>query len=257
LPSENLRHIEQVADTLKPESFIRIGFNEKWLWHLWIGPNNESFLDMISYQTDLEKLDMILGEQLKLYARKCGEGFEKDKSDFNGTFNRRKKWLEHTIFICKNEHNKTKNEVFAEVIKWCQNWQEEYLPRFDPYRIDQKSKTIGLGKPEFTYFEDFLTEEGKKLIPFLLKQYKGAKPQQFAFMLFALYDLNVLDINPAIYDNITQLHKALQSMFGNIGNVGGRYNLSLNLQNINAATQYQQRQIKSHRKKIKKQLDLE
>ena len=133
LSSENLRHIEQMADTMDEQSFVTLGFEQKWFHHLWIGANNEAFLEHISQQTDLAKLDMILGEQLKLYARKQGEGYEQDKGDFYGTYKARKDWLNHTIFICRNEYNQTPNEVFNEVVKWCVDWQNEWLETFNPY----------------------------------------------------------------------------------------------------------------------------
>ncbi len=140
LSSENLRHIEQMADTMDEQSFVTLGFEQKWFHHLWIGANNEAFLEYISHQTDLTKLDMILGEQLKLYARKQGEGFEQDKGDFYGTYKARKDWLNHTIFICKNEYNKTQNEVFNEVVKWCVDWQNEWLETFNPYSPTERKE---------------------------------------------------------------------------------------------------------------------
>ena len=140
LSSENLRHIEQMADTMDKQSFVTLGFEQKWFHHLWIGANNKAFLEYISHQTDLAKLDMILGEQLKLYARKQGEGYEQDKGDFYGTYKARKDWLNHTIFICRNEYNTTPNEVFNEVVKWCVDWQNEWLETFNPYSPNERKE---------------------------------------------------------------------------------------------------------------------
>lgn len=140
LSSENLRHIEQMADTMDEQSFVTLGFEQKWFHHLWIGANNEAFLEYISHQTDLTKLDRILGEQLKLYARKQGEGYEQDKGGFYGTYKARKDWLKHTIFICRNEYNKTQNEVFNEVVKWCIDWQNEWLKTFNPYSPTERKE---------------------------------------------------------------------------------------------------------------------
>ena len=133
LSRKNLRHIEEVADNMSEESFIALGFDNKWLHHLWIGANNEAFLEYISNQTDLLKLDMILGEQLKLYARKQGEG------NYYGVYKARKDWLKQTIFICKNDFNKTKKEVLNEVVKWCEDWQKEWLETFNPYGQKQNA----------------------------------------------------------------------------------------------------------------------
>ena len=155
LSSENLRHIEQMADTMDKQSFVTLGFEQKWFHHLWIGANNKAFLEYISHQTDLAKLDMILGEQLKLYARKQGEGYEQDKGDFYGTYKARKDWLNHTIFICRNEYNTTPNEVFNEVVKWCVDWQNEWLESihtliFQPKRTQRNFESIDLPKHHFT-----------------------------------------------------------------------------------------------------------
>jgi len=72
LSSENLRHIEQMADTMDEQSFVTLGFDEKWFHHLWIGANNEAFLEGISHLTKLNTLGRKLSEQLKLYTRKKG-----------------------------------------------------------------------------------------------------------------------------------------------------------------------------------------
>lgn len=140
LSSEDLRHIEEVADKLNEQSFIGIGFEQKWLPHLQVSHNNNEFLKYISQLTDLVKLDMILSEQLKLYAKKQGEGYEQHKGDFYGTYKARKDWLNHTIFICRNEYNNTKNEVFNEVVKWCIEWQNEWLETFNPYNQNESNE---------------------------------------------------------------------------------------------------------------------
>ena len=162
LSSENLRHIEQMAATMDEQSFVTLGFDHKWFCHLWIGANNEAFLEYISPQTDLTKLDRILGEQLKLYARKQGEGYEKDKGDFYGTYKARKDWLNHTIFICRNEYNKTQNEVFNEVVKWCVDWQNEWLETFNPY---SPTEHIELSKDLKTPLWEQLNEDETSLPP--------------------------------------------------------------------------------------------
>lgn len=148
LSSENLRHIESVADEMSEKSFVSLGFEKKWLTHLWIGANNEAFLQFISHQTDLKKLDRILGEQLKLYARKQGEGFEQNKGEFYSSYKARKDWIKNTIFISKNEYNKTINEVFNEVVEWCEEWCEEWLETFNPYSPTERQEMVkDLKKP--------------------------------------------------------------------------------------------------------------
>lgn len=147
LSSQNLGQIESVADKMEEQSFVTLGFEEKWIDHLWISNNNVAFLEYLSQQTDLKKLDKILGEQLKLYARKQGDGYEKGKDDLHRSYEARKDWINHTIFICKNEYSQSQNEVFNEVVKWCIEWQNEWLETFNPYspnelqEMDKELKT--------------------------------------------------------------------------------------------------------------------
>ena len=130
---QNLWNIERIADTMDKETFVSLGYDEKWLYHLWIKPNNKAFLEIVSEKEDLNRLDLFLGEQLKLYSEKKGAGYEKDKGDFFKTFQALEDWLRHTVFICKKEFNKTSNEVYNEVVKWCTEWEKEYLSHHNPY----------------------------------------------------------------------------------------------------------------------------
>ena len=165
LSRENLRHIETVADTMEVDTFISLGFDKKWYGHLWIPENNECFLEKVSSQTDLIKLSSILGEQLKLYARKQGEGHENDKGDFYHTYKARKDWLAHTIFICKNASTIIKNEVFAEAIKWCIDWQNEWLETFNPYSpVELSLKQADLKMPIWQNLEKVLPDEAESTI---------------------------------------------------------------------------------------------
>ncbi len=148
LDSANLCHIEEVADRTDPEAFINLKFDLKWRPHLWVTPNNESFLDWIGHQTECTKIDFILREQIVSYVKKCGYGYEKNKSDFYQTFQAYKRWLNQTIFICKNEYHKTNNEVYAEVVAWCEDWQKEWLEYHNPYSPDElEEKFKGLRIP--------------------------------------------------------------------------------------------------------------
>lgn len=159
LSSENLRHIEDVADNTSEKTFIGLGFDKKWFHHLWIGANNEAFIEWINHQTDLKKLDKILSEQLKLYARKQGEGYEKDNNDFQKVYEARKDWLKHTIFICQNEFGKTKKEIFNEAIKWCKEWESDYLETFKPVKEDDRIVFYSKGKRQMSGWE-FMSKSG-------------------------------------------------------------------------------------------------
>lgn len=181
LSSVNLRHVESVADEMDEESFVVLGFEKKWFHHLWISANNEAFLEYLSFQSDLNKLDGILSEQLKLYARKNGEGFEKNEGDIYGTYKARKDWLNHTIFICKNEYNKTQNEIFNEAVKWCIEWQKVWLESFNPYTPQNEKETeqriieakpifnLKAGQVVFEIIKDFFSTEQQTVLLHLIE----------------------------------------------------------------------------------------
>jgi hypothetical protein len=118
-PPKDLLHKFRVADTSDSEGFINMGFDEKWRWDLWIVHNNEAFLGLIGNQVDLKELNKILDKQLILYAKKHSDEYEA-----------RKDWLEHTIFICKNEYHNTKNEVFKEALNWCKKWLKKEVIQY-------------------------------------------------------------------------------------------------------------------------------
>ena len=128
------------ADTMDSQEFITLGFDRRWRWDLWIIHNNEAFLGLIGNQMHLKKLDKILEEQFSLYARKHSEGSEENKEDLNKVNEARKDWLKHTIFICKNEYNKTQMEVFNQAVKCCKNWKKERVRVTDknPFKISRK-----------------------------------------------------------------------------------------------------------------------
>lgn len=132
LSSEYLRHIEQTADSLSPEAFVTLNFDRKWYGHLWIPENNECFVEMASHFEDLQKLNFFLSEQLKLYVRRIENKNTQEEAYLYNDFNARKDWLNHTIFISKKEFRKTKKEIFREVVKWCKDWQKNWLETFNP-----------------------------------------------------------------------------------------------------------------------------
>jgi hypothetical protein len=135
-----VQHFEETADSLTDSPELLNSWIEKKSIHLLKSDNNEAFIDWISNQNDLLVLDRILGEQLKLYARKKGEGFEENKGGFYSTYKARKDWLNHTIFICKDEYNRTKREIFNEVVLWCEDWKTEWLETFNPYSPDEREE---------------------------------------------------------------------------------------------------------------------
>ena len=145
LDSSQLRHIEEMADEMSVESFVNLGYERKWNHHLWIGANNEAFMDRLSNVDDLKKLEGVLSQQIKRYTRKMGEGIE----ELYSPYDTRKSWLNHTIFVCKNEFNKTQNEIFNEAVRWCEDWKKEWLDTFK----SNNSKEDNAGRMHQTIFE--------------------------------------------------------------------------------------------------------
>lgn len=98
------------------------------------GGGKGGVVERIKHVDDLRKLDLILGEQLKLYARKCGEGYEQSSTDFYSTYQSRQDWLNHTIYVFKSEIRfYDKYEIYHEVVKWCVEWIAEWiLPYVSP-----------------------------------------------------------------------------------------------------------------------------
>ena len=99
-------------------------------------------------------------------------------------------------------------------------------------------------------FKSFLTVKGKKALPYLRANYKKARPQVIAFMLFALNGLGFL--KPiALTKNQVELHLALKVEFGDIGT---RQALNVNIYKLQRPDQYQTAQIETHRMEILKAL---
>ncbi|PSR56097.1 hypothetical protein AHMF7605_22625 [Adhaeribacter arboris] len=64
-------------------------------------------------------------------------------------------------------------------------------------------------------FEDFLTEEGKEILPALIKEYQNSDPQEIFYMLLALEEFELITKNYT--KNKTRLNKSLTQCFGKIG----------------------------------------
>jgi len=189
LSRAEMRHIEELADNTPQETFITLDFEEKYFHHLWIGANNEAFISTVSFITDLDKLSMTLQGQLKSYVRKNGYGFEEDKGDFYTTYLARKNWLKHTIFIFNNEYNKTKNEIFIEVVKWCKDWENEWLETFNPYSPKElKDMATDLKKPLWQSLENNEIEKKLKMNDSTDAKYIKCTSQEFITDISKLCD---------------------------------------------------------------------
>jgi len=113
-------------------------------------------------------------------------------------------------------------------------------------QVQERPVKIDNMPPKEPDFENYLTDKGKPLLPFLQKEYSNAKPERIAYMLFALKDLELI-IN-SFSSNKTELHAYLSKAFGDIGT---RQGLTININNLDSASQYQEQKIKAEKRMIK------
>ena len=165
LDASQLRHIEEMADEMTTESFVSLGFERKYLSHLWIWANNEAFMEKLFHISDLSKLDGIMSYQLKKYTRKM----ENEKDEVFSQYEIRENWLNHTIFVCKNQYNKTKNEIYNEAIKWCKVWKKEWLNSF---KSDYKNTSE---------LQDLVQSETRNMIHGIIDSIDNDKGWAYAF----------------------------------------------------------------------------
>lgn len=129
---ETISKIHQFADNCLDDSFHLYNIDGRWDFHLYTEANNEAFLDEVSTITDLEKLKGYLRYQLKQYIKAvANEYFKRNKGVILFTekqdFEARKIWLKQTSFICKNQFNETRKEIFNEAVIWCNEYLDYYL----------------------------------------------------------------------------------------------------------------------------------
>jgi hypothetical protein len=95
-----------------------------------------------------------------------------------------------------------------------------------PFKVQRKELAIKQIKGKSTVkFEDYLDDAGKKILPELIKEYEGARPLEYAYMICALIKCEIA--LPGIKSNLSQLYRALYEIFPLIGNGSGfRNNLS-------------------------------
>ena len=79
-------------------------------------------------------------------------------------------------------------------------------------------------------FEDYLTDEGKRIFPQIHHRYKDSMPSKLVPFLFAMADLGLITISPGSFSNQTHLHTHLQATFGKIG-TRQAFNTSITLYN--------------------------
>lgn len=91
--------------------------------------------------------------------------------------------------------------------------------------------------------DTLLTADGLKILPLLNMLVKGKQKQYFAAMVFALYELELLKVNPV--SNQTRLHRAIKGSFGSITDIGSRQNLSTYIVQYNAPSDEQRCEIES------------
>lgn len=99
--------------------------------------------------------------------------------------------------------------------------EQEYFWQFAEFRAkeitEQANKEKPKAKPDKSDLSHYLNETGKRYYPRILKQYKNVtKPQQFIYLIVALYKMDALTENP-LSGNQTALFEALKNTFENVG----------------------------------------
>jgi hypothetical protein len=127
-------------------------------------------------------------------------------------------------------------------------WISEMIRQLNELDVSADKKS---NKKE-VQFNQFFKKDFKIVYPVLLRLYTKAKPIHYAMMLFALWDLGILNFNPGTFSNKTELFEAVEKVFGNIGT---RQSFSNNLSNLNRPTTRQNNQMEGHRNRIKGALE--
>lgn len=114
----------------------------------------------------------------------------------------------------------------------------------------KEKETGGVDKLMKTEFSHYLTDKGRDLLPALKRLSRGAKPQHFAILLWALYDLGLLRLKPTEVET-TSIHQALGRCFGDVGD---RWGLGRNINNLSGANNLQNSKIEALKVEIRKEL---
>jgi hypothetical protein len=92
---------------------------------------------------------------------------------------------------------------------------ESYAMKIGPLlnKVNKTSRSHELSREGFTFF---LNDPEGNVFNRLKSLYQNSRPREICLMLFALYELKLIDQHPHQV-NKTRVYTALQSAFGNIG----------------------------------------
>lgn len=94
--------------------------------------------------------------------------------------------------------------------------------------------------------ENYLNNEGKKILPKIIMKYKNSKPAEIAYLWHAMNDLTLIERN---ISNNSELHRLLTVAFGNIGTLQP---FASHMKKLGSdRTTFQDGQISLHLEKIK------
>ena len=130
-------------------------------------------------------------------------------------------WVTETITNGENAIEQKIDSLFKPVIdsEWdritFEQFVEQYKPAPAPSIQPAPTTSIPPATDEPLTFGDFLTVEGKEVLPALIREYANRRPRYIAYMLFALSDLGL--ILKYAFDDKTALHSALENSLGKIG----------------------------------------
>lgn len=124
--------------------------------------------------------------------------------------------------------------------RYCKNLEEIISVNYKKRPSNFQNKTVEQ-EPTYTKFTDWLTEDGKRILPSLKKKYQNLKkPGEIASLLFALQQMGLLVTDIALM-NQTDLYAKLRVIFGEIGS---RQGLNSAIIRYSAANQSQEQDIK-------------
>lgn len=106
--------------------------------------------------------------------------------------------------------------------------------------------------PSQQQFEDYLTPDGKKLLPKIMDAYRYAKPERIILAVIAMNDCSLLN-EDVFKANQTHLHQALKAKFPNVGE---RQNLHKWITNLERPNQNHSKKLEKAKKDLLKIRDL-
>lgn len=173
--------------------------------------------------------------------------------------------IEDWIFFCMQYADPVKQEQLKSINAGIKAYVEGLLQKEQASdSINKAPSDIIKTSDHFSTFEisfeNYLSDKGKMILPYLKSSYTNQPPKVIAYMLFALNDMSL--ISESVFKNVSQLHKVLKQTMGDVGTRQAlQKHISKLLPKIESnslfihatASSYDHEQINIHRSAIKAQ----